>query len=188
MPPEAFGAEAHGFRLGPPVPEAVVAEFEERHEVALTLGYRLFVTELGDGGAGPGYHMSRLGASCGADCRPGHLAQPSPYLPGPRYFGDWEQRYEDPPGAGRMFLRGTLEIAYHGCSLVTRLVVMGPARGRLLNLDWEGPVGPYVVEDADFLAWYERWLDEAVAGAALSCRGVAAAAASSQRQCTGRPV
>ncbi|WP_203919609.1 hypothetical protein [Rugosimonospora africana] len=40
----------------------------------------------------------------------------------------------------------------------------GPARGRLFNLDDEGPVGPYVVEDSDFLAWYERWLDEAVAG------------------------
>ena len=40
----------------------------------------------------------------------------------------------------------------------------GPARGRLLNLDYEGPVGPDVVEDAGFLAWYERWLDEAVAG------------------------
>ena len=55
-----------------------------------------------------------------------------------------------------MFLPGTLNIASHGCSLVTRLVVTGPARGRLLNLDCEGPAGPYVVEDADFLAWYER--------------------------------
>jgi hypothetical protein len=63
-----------------------------------------------------------------------------------------------------MFLRGTLKVAGHGCSLVTRLVVTGPARGRLLNLDTDGPVGPYVAEDADFLAWYERWLDEAVAG------------------------
>jgi hypothetical protein len=42
--------------------------------------------------------------------------------------------------------------------------VTGPARGRLLNLDTDGPTGPYVAEDADFLAWYERWLDEAVAG------------------------
>ncbi|OLT17700.1 hypothetical protein BJF79_17690 [Actinomadura sp. CNU-125] len=47
---------------------------------------------------------------------------------------------------------------------MTHLVVTGPARGRLFNLDSEGPVGPYVVEDIDFLAWYERWLDEIVAG------------------------
>jgi len=164
VPPKAFGARQHRFKLGNPLPEAVVAEFEERHEVALPAAYRLFVTELGDGGAGPGYHLSQLSAACFTGCPPGHLGRPSPYLPGPRYPEDWEQRHEEPPGPDRTFLPGTLTIAHHGCSLVTQLVVTGPARGRLLNLDFEGPVGPYVVEDAGFLAWYERWLDEAVAG------------------------
>ena len=107
-----------------------MTEFEERHEVALPPAYRLFVTGLGDGGAGPGYHLSSLSTSCRPGCLPGHLARPSPYLPGPRYRGDWEQRYEDPPGPDRMFLRGTLRISDHGCTLVTRLVVTGPARGR----------------------------------------------------------
>ena len=97
-------------------------------------------------------------------CAPGHLARPSPYLPGPRYPEDWEQRHEEPPGPDRTFLPGTLTIADHGCSLGTQLVVAGPARGRLLNLDCGGSTGPYVVADADFLAWYERWLDEAAAG------------------------
>ncbi len=163
VPSHVFGAEAHGFRLGAPLPEAVVAEFEERHEVALPPAYRLFVTELGDGGAGPGY-LSRLGESCDSPCRAGHLARPSPYLPGPRYFGDWEERHETPPGPGHVLLPGTLEAANHGCSLYTHLVVTGPARGRLFNVDCGGSLGPYVVEDADFLAWYERWLDEAAAG------------------------
>jgi hypothetical protein len=164
VPPKAFGAQQHGFKLGNPLPEAVVAEFEERHEVALPAAYRLFVTELGDGGAGPGYCLSQLNVSCDTPCRAGHLARPSPYLSGPRYPEDWEQRHEEPPGPDRAFLPGTLTIAHHGCSLVTQLVVTGPARGRLFNLDCEGSTGPYVVEDADFLAWYERWLDEAVAG------------------------
>jgi hypothetical protein len=164
VPPKAFGVEGHWFKLGAPLPEAVVAEFEQRHEVTLPPAYRLFVTGLGDGGAGPGCGLSRLSASCRGGCLPGHLTRPSPYLPGPRYRGDWEQRHEDPPGPDQMFLRGTLKIADHGCTLVTRLVVTGPARGRLLNLDCDGPAGPYVVEDAGFLAWYERWLDEAVAG------------------------
>ena len=145
------------------MPEAVVAEFEERHEVGLPPAYRLFVAELGDGGAGPGY-LSRLGESCDAPCQAGHLARPSPYLPGPRYFGGWEERHETPPGPGHVFLPGTLEVADHGCSLRTQLVVTGPSRGRLFNVDCGGSLGPYVVEDADFLAWYERWLDEAAAG------------------------
>jgi hypothetical protein len=164
MPPTAFGAPQHGFKVGDPLPEAEVAAYEERHEVALPAAYRLFVTELGDGGAGPGYHLSRLSAACYTGCQPGHLARPSPYLPGPRYPGDWERRHEEPPGPGRTFLSGTLTIAHHGCALVTQLVVTGPSRGRLLNVDYEGSTGPYVVEDAGFLVWYERWLDEAVAG------------------------
>ena len=129
--PEAFGARQHGFKLGDPLPEAVVADFEERHEVALPAAYRLFVVELGDGGAGPGYHLSQLSEACHPGCGPGHLARPSPYLPGPRYPEDWEQRHEEPPGPGRTFLPGTLTIAHHGCTLVTQLVVAGPARGRL---------------------------------------------------------
>ncbi|MFD0855954.1 hypothetical protein ACFQ07_27190, partial [Actinomadura adrarensis] len=164
LPPNAFGVEAHGFKLDPPLPLAAVAEFEERHEVALPSGYRLFITEMGAGGTGPGCELLPLDTSCCARRRSEHLAQPSPYLPGPRYLDDWELRYEDPPGPLRNFLRGTLTVAGHGCSLVTKLILTGPARGRLLNLDDEGPLGPYVVEDADFLAWYERWLDEAVAG------------------------
>lgn len=164
VPPRAFGVEGHGFKLKAPSPEAVVAEFEERHEVALPPAYRLFVTELGDGGAGPGYGMPRLSDSCDGPCRAGHLARPSPYLPGPRYPFDWEERHEEAPGPGRVFLPGTLTVASHGCSLVTQLVVTGPARGRLVNLDGGGSLGPYVLEDVGFLAWYERWLDEAVAG------------------------
>ncbi|MEV0568201.1 hypothetical protein [Dactylosporangium sp. NPDC050588] len=162
--PAAFGVESHKFVLEPPVPEATVTAFEERHEVTLPPAYRLFITELGGGGAGPGCELLGFAGGCSdARCRPGHLAQPSPYLPGPRYPDDWEQRYEDPRAADRIFLRGTLPVAYHGCTLYTRLVVTGPARGRLFNLDVDG-LGPYVVEDADFLAWYERWLDEVMAG------------------------
>jgi hypothetical protein len=161
---KAFGVDAHRFVLGPPLPADAVADFEARHGVTLPPAYRSFLLELGDGGAGPGCGLRRLADSCAEACRRSHLALASPYLPGPRYLNDWEQRYEDPPDRDREFLRGTLEIAGHGCTLGTRLIVTGPARGRLFNLDNDGPVGPYVLEDIDLLAWYERWLDELAAG------------------------
>jgi hypothetical protein len=66
-----------GFKLRNPLPEAVATEFEERHEVVLPAAYRLFVTELGDGGAGPGYHLSPLSEACHLGCPQGHLARPS---------------------------------------------------------------------------------------------------------------
>lgn len=64
VPPKAFGVEADGFKLAAPSAEAAVAEFEEWHEVTRPLAYRLFVTELGDGGAGPGYGLRHLARSC----------------------------------------------------------------------------------------------------------------------------
>lgn len=160
----AFGADIHGFEPGEPLSEATVVEFERRHGVVLPTSYRLFVTTIGHGGAGPGVGLTALDVDCCVRDPSGHLATPSPYLPGPRYGEDWETVFEQPWSAARMFLPGTLTVAGHGCSLVSCLVVTGPARGRVMNLDHEGPVGPYIVEDADFLAWYERWLDEATAG------------------------
>lgn len=59
---------------------------------------------------------------------------------------------------------GRIAEKLEACTLGTRLVVTGLARGRLVNLDQDGPMGPYVVEDHDFLTWYERWLDETLAG------------------------
>ena len=36
--------------------------------------------------------------------------------------------------------------------------------GRLVSIDYNGVPAPYMLEDADFLSWYERWLDELAAG------------------------
>ncbi|GAA2890786.1 hypothetical protein Acy02nite_74050 [Actinoplanes cyaneus] len=164
---QVFGATNHQFRLGARLPEIVVAEFEERHEVELPAAYRRFLVELGNGGAGPGYGLTPLEEACGR-CLPGHLSRPSPYLPGRDYECDWVIRYEEPWGVDSVFLPGTLNVADHGCSLNTRLTTTGPARGRLFDVDSGGlPTrsnAPQIVEELDFLAWYERWLDEAIAG------------------------
>ncbi|MFG2039876.1 hypothetical protein [Dactylosporangium sp. NPDC048998] len=154
---DAFGVGEHRFRVRAPLGESVVAEFEERHGVRLPEEFRSFLTVIGDGGGGPGYAMPSLADACGRRCEVGHLTTPCPYLPGPRYPNGWAEAHEGP------LLGGTLKVADHGCSLETRLIVTGAARGRLFNLDVDG-VGPYVVEDPDFLAWYERWLDEVVEG------------------------
>ncbi|GLY36848.1 hypothetical protein Amsp01_028720 [Amycolatopsis sp. NBRC 101858] len=59
---------------------------------------------------------------------------------------------------------GILAVVHHGCTAFTHLVVSGPGRGRLVNVDLDGFPAPYVLEDKDFLAWYERWLAELLAG------------------------
>ncbi|MEV0029788.1 HEAT repeat domain-containing protein [Nocardia sp. NPDC050793] len=162
---EAFGARTHGFRLNPPLSESTVAAFETEHDVVLPEGYRRFLLEIADGGAGPSYGLLELAEAYGevADCFTGYLAEPSPFVPGIAYSDDWWNRFsgqQDRPDP----LQGTLSVVHHGCTSYTQLVISGPGRGRLVAIDHNGVPAPYVLEDPDFLTWYERWLDELLAG------------------------
>src|SRR4051794_31428879 len=56
-----FGAGAHRYKLNPPLSVSVVQAFEERHGVTLPEDYRLFMTEIGNGGAGPYYGVLPFG-------------------------------------------------------------------------------------------------------------------------------
>jgi HEAT repeat protein len=159
-----FGVQRHGFRLAPPLPPAEAAQFEAAHRIALPPAYRRFITELGNGGAGPSYGLLPLSQGCAeASGTSDRLAEPSYFAPG-THFEDtwWDERCdaedEEAP------LRGCLAIVHHGCTGYSYLVVTGTAAGRMVNLDYNGVPVPYVTEDADFLAWYERWLDELLAG------------------------
>ncbi len=58
---QLFGSGAHEYRLFPPLPESEVIEFEEKHQVSLPEDYRFFVTEVGNGGAGPYYGVFQFG-------------------------------------------------------------------------------------------------------------------------------
>src|SRR5512142_2282534 len=58
---DTFGATSHLFLLNPPLPEADVISFERRHKVSLPDDYRRFITEIGNGGAGPYYGVFPFG-------------------------------------------------------------------------------------------------------------------------------
>jgi hypothetical protein len=57
----AFGAAFHQYKLNPPLPLSVVEAFEQRDGVSLPEDYRYFVTETGNGGAGPSYGVLPFG-------------------------------------------------------------------------------------------------------------------------------
>lgn len=162
---DVFGAGKHGYRLNPPLPEHEVAVFEAEHGIRLPESYRTFLLEVGDGGAGPSYGLLRFADAYAevSDSFPGHLRAPSPFRPGQWYEDDWWDGFWGPDDRPDP-VQGTLAVVHHGCTGYTNLVVSGPGRGRLVNLDLNGVPAPYVLEDEDFLAWYHRWLDELLAG------------------------
>ncbi|MBN1172943.1 MAG: SMI1/KNR4 family protein [Micromonosporaceae bacterium] len=168
--PMMFGATAHGFELGPPLTDNEVTAFEREHRIALPEDYRGFITTVGHGGpgrwggAGPYYglhsvqdwNMGLWGMS-GADT----LATPFPAEPG-HVYQDW--LFEVAPGDDDEPYTGTLTLSDQGCGYLSLLVVSGAARGRVVDTG-EAPTGPNFTPDADFLGWYERWLDAVLGGA-----------------------
>jgi hypothetical protein len=58
---KVFGASVHGYRLNPPLPADELAAFEAKHKIALPEDYKLFITEIGNGGAGPFYGLFPFG-------------------------------------------------------------------------------------------------------------------------------
>ncbi len=175
-----FGTGSHQFLLAPPLDESEVRAFEARHGVTLPDGYRAFITRLGHGGpgefggAGPYYGLFALDAwsdflACIADdCPLDWLARPSPLHPGanplPEFTDDTDPDTEWPGPAVLGMYEGILSLGTRGCSFATGLIVSGDARGRVVYLDADHGEPPYVGRDADFLDWYERWLDELTAG------------------------
>jgi hypothetical protein len=51
-----------------------------------------------------------------------------------------------------------------GCTDVCLLALTGPLAGRVVIGNCDGYWGPNVSSAADFLAWYERWLDHMARG------------------------
>ncbi|MER5311916.1 SMI1/KNR4 family protein [Streptomyces sp. NPDC002773] len=154
-----FGSDMHRYELTPALPEGEVAAFEEKHGIALPAEYRSFVTEVGNGPAGPAYGVLPLTEprpgvdddwavddEWREDRLPGRLATPFP-LPDPL------------PGAlaaPEKLTPGTLTLAEEGCGMYIRLILTGPRAGEVWRLDpdWAGftPASP------NFHAWYTEWL------------------------------
>ena len=157
---ERFGADTHRYELAPSLPETAIEAFEEAHGIDLPSPYRTFLTEVGNGPAGPGRGLMPLDSprpqadeewavddEWQADRQPGRLAAPFPLAdPLPGRIG---------ARTGEL-TQGTLVLAEEGCGIFLRLVLNGPRAGEVWRLDpdWGG----FVVASPDFRSWYTAWL------------------------------
>ena len=159
-----FGSNSHHFRLNPPLALNEIEEFEARHHIRLPEDYRAFLTEAGNGGAGPYYGIFPLSKWADfldwvLDERPEDiLSRTCPLRPTISRTENWADPFNDASP-----YQGTIAIGTQGCTYEVLLVVRGPLAGKVLYVDADGQP-PYIVWEPDFLSWYERWLDELLAG------------------------
>jgi len=188
----AFGVEAHGFRVNARLSEADAWAFEQDHKIVLPADFRVFLTDVGNGGAGPFYGVFPLGQMddnvglrqwnendglVGILSEPFLLEEPWNDLSGipnselesqneAEYWAQmdsFEKRYWS-----SILVNGAIPICHEGCALRIWLVVTGRRPGYL----WEDrrsenegllPVRLANGSPATFGSWYEQWLDDCVA-------------------------
>jgi hypothetical protein len=152
---QVFGANGHGYKLNPPLPVSVIEAFEERHRVSLPEDYRRFITEIGNGGAGPSYGVLPFGKDDDdRDWEGGGLvgdpSKPFPHTSAwnlPESF--WEGEPKTPPDIpleedrlmeawdreleahywNPAIMNGAIPICHKGCALRQWLVIHGDQRG-----------------------------------------------------------
>lgn len=177
-----FASRAHQYRLNPRLTLDQVKAVERRIGVRLPTQYRAFVTELGDGGPGPGYGVYSLEQALRGEWTPERLAALACPFPTPTTVTQVQ--------ALPRLLPGLLSVCSVGCGGCYCLVLAGSERGRVwvtnpdndwspaVNLKWllsqpevksvgwlEVALRSPIERRLEFVDWFEDWLDESLQAA-----------------------
>lgn len=168
---EVFGAGSHKYQLNPVTTLEKVHEFEKEYGLKLPEAYITFLTEIGNGGAGPDYGLYSLEQTEKMNCDWLHQnAERQPLINGGLTSEKWktvmdgledDERYEEIMGD---ITTGMLVIGTKGCTYDNILMCRGSERGKVVYLDWnlEGECPPYLT-GMDFEDWYVDFFKEIAA-------------------------
>lgn len=152
---KVFGSASHNYALNPPLDVAEIEAFESKHQTSLPEDYRYFLTEIGNGGAGPSYGLFPFGyddeGRWGEILPIGDLGQRFPHDSAWNLDGEfWKAEPEIPEAMPKMeeqrlldewdkkleanywhpsIIDGAIPICHLGCALRQWLVVHGNQRG-----------------------------------------------------------
>ena len=189
---QVFGADAHKYHLNPPVSEAEVLAFEKKYGVQLPECYRAFMLTIGDAKtkksdfiAGPYYGLYAFGTSLDsllyekietylkAPCNlsPDMTQEEWETLSDPLLPSEEEEEEDDDKyfAERAKVFGGLLPLGSQGCTYEHALVLNGKYAGRVVNVDLD-LAQPKFAFEANFLDWYERYLDEVISGQLIDDR------------------
>ncbi len=168
-----FGASAHKYRLGPVIAPEELDALLEKYHFSIPDDLRWFVTEVGNGGAGPFFGLVPFDAS-----KEEHYKFAALPVDGTieGYYGkgkfstkeeeSWEEQYA-------RFCGGTVYICNPGGDESVRLMVSGEHSGRVIYTDDDNlrRFFPPEPEGSRFIDWYMTWLEESASGFAAGNHG-----------------
>lgn len=179
---EMFGASRHRYVLNPPIRASFVRSVEERYGFRLPEDYFHFITEVGDGGAGPYYGIDSFVSLVEQKSNPRaeeyavayRLSLAQKFTPRQMQADEVEEYaivtreyYEKNPKQYFVFdellesdnlceTNGFLVLGTHGCQWDFGIVVSGERRGQIFDTDNEGGFGLVTYSFEEF---YQEWLD-----------------------------
>ncbi len=159
------GAAVHRYELAAPADPDALAAFEHRLGVGLPVDYREWITQVGDGGAGPMLGLLPLAQE--AEDAVIDYAADFPFTaeqPCPPAAEDAEFQWSE--NMGRIH-RGVTVLANEGCGMYNLLILRGPAAGQVWWHSSEHAAAlpilhPDTRRPLTFLGWYELWLARAL--------------------------
>jgi hypothetical protein len=149
-----FGAGRHGYRFNACLSLQQVEAFESSHGIVLPTPYRRFLTELGNGGAGPYYGILPL------ELNLPELHQPFPFKE--PYLVEEEDDEDSNMEVWEGEIPGSITIAEYGCGTYFLLIVQGELAGEIW-VDARDETGIFPVSNHSnlpitFDAWWLRMM------------------------------
>jgi hypothetical protein len=138
---QVFGSDHHQYQVNKPIRKKEIDKFQQANNIKLPEEFYLFLTEVGNGGAGPYYGIYKLPT----DRSLFHLSQPCKLKPN-MTDEEWETLIDENGGNADVeetIFTGMLSIGTQGCSYETMLVLNGSYRGQVVyvNFDLGKPFG-----------------------------------------------
>lgn len=178
---ELFGAATHKYQLNPPISSSFVKMVEEKYGFTLPEDYFRFITEIGDGGAGPDYGIYAFAdlVKKNQDNKAEEYQEAyrnslkNVFAPRPMLLDEledyaiatkaaYEQNpdkyfvYEKPGEDSLCGFDGFYVFGTQGCQWDFGLVTAGVMRGKVFVTDNEGA---YCLVADSFDEFYQNWLD-----------------------------
>lgn len=174
---KVFGSSKHRYCLNPVLSDEIVSKYEEKNHIKLPSEYKFFITQVGNGGAGPDYGIYPLVVNnpCRCDMKP-------PFISSKLTKDEWKEKLrplEDEDCPDDEFDRmeeelssGVYALGTKGCTFENITVSSGEDENRVfyINFDWDEDAMPYDTE-MNFLTWYEHFFEEIINGNDVSGYG-----------------
>nr|WP_145405127.1 SMI1/KNR4 family protein [Paenibacillus xylanexedens] len=167
-----FGSSSHQYKVDKKLSTKELAQWQANNQVTLPEPYALFLTEVGNGGAGPYYGIYSIEKA--TSYTDSHALTTKCVLHPKMTKEEWNHLIEplisdedisdlEYEAARDQVLGGMLCIGTQGCEYDMYLILEGTNRGKVVYTSDFHPDHPFFfVYEEHFLDWYERWLDEII--------------------------